>query len=428
MMVSAWILTGLIVCCAFIGAPLFLVLFGVVGVWTIANYQVFETLQLILIELNRLSAVPVLAVLPLFTLAGTLITATNAPKRIMALMRALFGWMPGGMVLAALVTSAFFTALTGASGVTIMALGGVLYPILRRQAFDRNFSLGLVTTAGGMGILFPPSLPLILFGVVAQVDIARLFRVALIPGIALMVVIFCYGMVRDRMRKRVNTVRPKFSLNRLGWAFYGARWDLPVGVILVAGVYGGIATVTETAVLVVAYIIFTACWVLKEISFRRQLPRLMVEGVVLSGAVILILGAAMGLTGLLVDLEVPARVLQSLQGVTSNKWAFLAGLNLFLLVVGCVMDIFSAIMVIVPMVVPIALEYGIDPFHLGVIFLINMEIGYSTPPVGMNLFIANLKFNTPMTRLYKASVPYLVLLFGVLILVTYWPQILFISP
>ncbi|BBO73650.1 hypothetical protein DSCW_10670 [Desulfosarcina widdelii] len=377
-------------------------------------------LQMILIEMNRLGSMPVLVALPLFTFVGCLLTETRAPQRIMDFIEALLGWLPGGMAIAALCSCAFFTALTGASGVTIVALGSILYPVMRSRGYEEKFTLGLLTTSGSLGLLFPPSLPVILYGVIAQVDISRIFKAALVPGILLIVVLSGYAFFKQ-MGAPQRRPQSDISFQRVKTAFVAGIWDWPVIGIILAGVYGGFVTIAEVSAVVLVYAVVVECFVLKEVSFWRQLPSIIVESAVLSGAIIVILGFALGFTGFLVDERIPNRILVFLTTFCESKLMFLAGLNLFLLAVGCIMDIFSAIVIVVPIIIPIALSYGVDPIHLCVIFLVNLEIGYSTPPVGINLFISSLKFEKPVTLLYRASIPYLLLLLVVLVVITYVP-------
>ncbi|UCH23259.1 MAG: TRAP transporter large permease [Deltaproteobacteria bacterium] len=408
-------------------APLFTIVaaFTAVCLYSI-NYE-WSSLQLIIIEMNRLASMPVLVALPLFTFAGCLLTETKAPKRFMNFMQTLIGWLPGGLAIAAIGSCAFFTALTGASGVTIVALGSVLYPILRQSLYHKNFTLGLLTTSGSLGLLFPPSLPVILYGVVNQIDIRQIFKAALIPGILLVLVlslyVFCHQLFyAGKPNKTENTGRAA-SLTRVKDAFWEGIWEWPIIVILIIGVYGGFATIAEVSALILLYVIIVECFILREVSFFMQLPGIMIESAVLSGAIIVILGVALGLTGYLVDEKIPDQIIAGLSALTQNKYLFLAGLNVFLLAVGCIMDIFSAIVIVVPIIVPIALKYGIDPIHLCVIFLINLEIGYSTPPVGINLFISSIRFQKPVTLLYRASLPYLLLMILFLVLITYIPAL-----
>lgn len=378
--------------------------------------------QGILIEMNRLATMPTLVALPLFTMVGCMLTASGAPRRMMAFLEAVAGWLPGGSAMAALAACAFFTALTGASGVTIVAMGAVLYPILNEQ-YGQKFSLGLLTTGGSLGLLFPPSLPIILYGVVAQIDIGRIFKSALLPGFLLLFVLSAYAFFRGIKTHRRGIEAKHFSWRQVVSRFSAGIWDWLMVALILVGVYGGFVTIAEVAAVVLVYVIVVECFILKEIHWRRELPSIMVESAMLAGAIVIILGMALGLTSYLVDAQIPNRILLFLTQLTENKYLFLAGLNLFLIGVGCIMDIFSAIVIVVPIIVPVAQSYGVDLYHLAVIFLVNLEIGYSTPPVGMNLFVSSLKFQQPVTVLYRASVPYLILLLISLLLVTYLPAL-----
>jgi C4-dicarboxylate transporter, DctM subunit len=415
-----------IVLLALLEAPLFTV---IAGLSTVCFYFIdYDALALhtILIEMNRLASMPVLVALPLFTFVGCLLTETQAPRRIMNLMQAVLGWLPGGLAIAAICSCAFFTALTGASGVTIVALGGLLYPILLERSYSDKFALGLLTTSGSRGLLFPPSLPIILYGVVARIDIPNIFQAALLPGLMAVVLLSIYAFShqyffhRDHRKERFGN---KISWTRIKTTFRDASWDWPIIVIILLGVFGGYVTIAEVSALVLVYVVVTECFILKEVRFFKRLPAIMIESAMLSGAIIVILGFALGFTGFLVEEQIPARILKFLTDLTQNKFLFLAGLNIFLLAVGCIMDIFSAIIVVVPIMAPIALQYGVDPIHLCILFLVNLEIGYSTPPIGMNLFIAALKFQKPITLLYRATIPYLVLMLLFLVLITYVPVI-----
>lgn len=417
----------LIIGFALIEAPLFTIVAAITIVCLYLINHDWLSLQLIIIEMNRLASMPVLVALPLFTFVGCLLTETKAPTRIMNFMQAFLGWLPGGLAIAALCSCAFFTALTGASGVTIVAIGAVLYPILRQSYYNENFTLGLLTTSGSLGLLFPPSLPVILYGVVNQIDIRDIFKAALVPGILLIIGLslyaFCHQLIiANGVKKPENRTAP-FSWDRVKVTFWEGIWDWPIIGIIILGVYGGFVTIAEVSVLVLIYVIIVECFILKEVSFVRKLPQIMIESAVLSGAIIVILGFALGFTGYLVDEKIPDQILAGLSALTQNKYVFLAGLNVFLLAVGCIMDIFSAIVIVVPIIVPIALKYGIDPIHLCVIFLVNLEIGYSTPPIGINLFISSIKFDKPVTLLYRASLPYLLLMLLFLVLITYIPPL-----
>ncbi len=419
------LMIGIVLLFALIETPVFTVIAALSVVLFYMGSGDLQALQTILIEMNRLASMPVLVALPLFTLAGCILTETKAPRRLMNMVEALVGWLPGGLAIAAVVSCAFFTALTGASGVNIVALGSILYPILRQRNYEDLFSLGLVTTSGSLGLLFPPSLPVILYGVVAQVDIGRAFKAALVPGIILVLVLAVYAVIHQFLSEKADgrTAGKPFDGKRFMAALWEGKWDWPIVIIIIGGVYGGLVTIAEVSALVLVYVIVVECFILKEVRFAGQLPQIMVQAAIFSGAIIVILGMALGFTGYLVEEQIPNQILETLTHWTDNKYLFLAGLNLFLLATGCIMDIFSAIVIVVPIIVPIAVSYGIDPLHLCVIFLVNLEIGYSTPPVGINLFISSLRFEKPITMLYRASLPYLVLLLGVLLVVTYIPAL-----
>jgi C4-dicarboxylate transporter, DctM subunit len=406
-------------------APLFTV---IAGLSIVCFYFIDHdplSIQMILIEMNRLASMPVLIALPMFTFTGCLLTESNAPIRIMNFLRAITGKLPGGMAIAAVIGCAFFAALTGASGVTIVAIGGILYPILIKEKYSETFSLGLLTTSGSLGLLFPPSLPIILYGVVAKINIHEIFTAAIIPGVLSIFVLSFYSFLKEcsggkSMQESTDQVTSRYSIRE---TFTAAAWEWPIIGLIVAGIYGGFVTIAEVSAVVAVYVTVVECFILKEIKLFRQLPGIIVESAILSGAIIVILSFALGFTGYLVDEKIPNLILGYLTEITQNKYVFLAGLNIFLIAVGCIMDIFSAIVIIVPIIVPVAIQYGIDPVHLCIIFLLNLEIGYSTPPVGMNLFIASLKFKKPVPLLYRASIPYLLLLFSLLLIVTYFPSV-----
>lgn len=436
---------------AVLETPLFTVIAGLSIACFFFIDNEWASIQTIVIEMNRLASMPVLVALPLFTFSGCLLAESGAPLRIMNLMRALTGRIPGGIAMAAICCCAFFTALTGASGVTIVAIGSLLYPVLLGQEYDENFSLGLLTTSGSLGLLFAPSLPVILYGVVAQVDVAVIFRAALIPGILLVLLLSAYAFFHEPKRRAhsplysaLTGVLPRSCGGELQYVLPDRKkdaykkktewkdvrnalkegiWEWPVPLVIIAGIYGGFTTIAEVSALVLVYVVAVECFVLREIDFSKRLPGIIIESVIVSGAIIIILGFALGFTGYLVEEEIPGRLLGYLVNLTENKYYFLAGLNLFLLAVGCLMDIFSAIVIIVPVIVPVAVQYGIDPVHLCIIFLLNLEIGYSTPPVGINLFISAMKFGKPVTQLYRASVPYLLIMLLLLAVITYIPSL-----
>lgn len=402
---------------ALLGAPLFVVI-GAIAL--LAFHSLGIDTSAVIVELYRIASAPTLLAIPLFTFAGYILADSNTPKRLVNLSRAAVGWLPGGQAIVALVTCAFFTAFTGASGVTIVALGGLLYPILRSEGYPEKFSLGLLTTSGSLGLLFPPSLPIILYGFIAKVNIDQLFLAGIVPGTLLIVLLSIYSVNRGAT---AAIERIPFSWINLFIALRQSAWEIPLPFLIIGGIYGGFFTATEAAAVTAFYVIIIEVFIYRDLKLFKDVPRIMKESMLLVGGIIVILGAAMGLTNYLIDEQVPMKILEFMQTFISSKIVFLMILNLLLLIVGCMMDMFSAIIVVVPLIVPIAQQYGVDPVHLGVIFLTNLEIGYSTPPVGLNLFISSFRFNKPVVRLYVASLPFLIILFIALMIITYFPEL-----
>ena len=401
---------------ALLGTPLFIIMAATAMV---AFFLTDIELSAMAIEIYKLTSQSSIATIPLFTFAGQLLAQSGTPRRLTRLAEASLGWMPGGTAIAALIICAFFTAFTGASGVTIIALGGLLYPILLKQGYSEKFTLGMMTTSGSLGLLFPPSLPIILYGLVAKVDIEKLFLAGIIPGILLIGILSLWAIVNEQKPSQ----RKAFCRKEFFLSVKGAAWEIILPVAILTGIYGGFTTTTEAATLTAFYVLFIVCLAYRELSFFKDVPKAIVESMSLVGSILLILCCALGLTNFLVDQEVPTKILGFMQGYITNKYTFLLFLNIFLLMVGALMDIFSAIIVVVPLITPIAIQFGVDPVHLAIIFLANLEIGYITPPVGINLFISSFKFQKPLTQLYRASWPFFILLFLALMLITYWPQL-----
>lgn len=411
---------------ALFGAPIFAVI-GAIGL--AAFHAAGIDSSAVIVELFRVASAPTLLAIPLFTFAGYLLAESRTPKRLVELSQALFGWIPGGVAVVTLVSCAVFTAFTGASGVTIIALGGLLYPILREQRYSERFSLGLLTTSGSLGLLFPPSLPLILYGMVASnarsagggvpdVSIDKLFIAGIIPGILLVVLLSAYSV-----RVNAGTGTIPFRWRAAAAALRGSAWEIPLPFLILGGIYGGYFTATEAAAVTVVYVLLVEVFVYRDLGLRRDVPRIMRESVVLVGAILIILGCAMGLTNYLIDEEIPMRLFEMVRSVVDSKALFLVMLNLFLIVVGMMMDIFSATIVVVPLIIPIATAYGVDPVHLGIIFLTNLEIGYLTPPVGLNLFIASFRFGKGIPEVLRSVVPFFLILLAALALITYIPEL-----
>ena len=404
---------------ALLGTPLFII---IAAIALLAFHSAGIDSSATIIELYRMAKQPVLLAIPLFTFAGYLLAESKTPQRLVNLSRALFGWLPGGLAIVALFSCAIFTAFTGASGVTIIALGGLLYPIMLKEHYPENFSLGLLTSSGNLGLLFPPSLPIILYGLVSQVSIDRLFLAGIIPSILMIVLLSLYSYFFHKKNIRMQAKRVT-SAGDIWQATKEAIWEIPLPIIILGGIYGGFFTATEAAAVTAFYVFIIEVFIYRDISIGKDLPHVIRQSMILVGGILVILSAALGLANYLIDAEIPSQILIFLQGYITTKIGFLVILNIFLLVVGAMMDIFSAIMVVAPIIIPIAAKFGVDPVHLGIIFLANLGIGYSTPPVGMNLFIASFRFKQPVLRLYLASVPFLIILLFSLILITYFPDL-----
>lgn len=416
-----FLLIVLLLLAALLGAPLFTVLAGaaMLGFW-----QAETPLAVVGVEIYRLVDTPMLMALPLFAFAGYLLGESRTSARLVRISQAGLGWLPGGLAVVAFGTCAFFTAFTGASGVTIVALGALLYPALKQAGYPQKFSLGLVTTSGSLGLLLPPSLPLILFAVIAQqlpagegLTIQEVFKAGLLPALVMLLLLCAYGAWVTR--RNPVPVTP-FRWSELRAALWEAKWELPLPVFVLTGIYGGFFAVSEAAAVTALYVLVVEVLVYREIPLRA-LPRIMREAMVMVGSVLMILAVAMALTNWLIDAEVPTRLLELVQQYIHSPLTFLLALNVFLLLIGMMLDIFSAIVILVPLLLPVAAAYNIHPLHFGIIFLANLEIGYTTPPVGMNLFISSLRFRRPMLELIVAVMPFnLVLLLAVLI-ITYVP-------
>jgi C4-dicarboxylate transporter DctM subunit len=382
-------------------------------------------LSVISIEIYRLAEMPILLAIPLFTFAGYLLGESQASTRLVNLSNHLLGWLPGGLAIVAIFTCALFTAFTGASGVTIIALGALLYPALKQAGYSENFNLGLLTSSGSLGLLFAPSLPLILFGVVAQqmaldqpIGIDQLFLAGIFPGLLMLVMLSIYSMYQPRETREkggFNAIKALAALNE-------AKWEIPLPIMVLGGIYGGFIAVSEAAAVTALYVLVVEVLVMREITFR-QLPKIMRESMVLVGGIMIIIGASLASTNYMIDAEIPTRLFELIQQYIDDKLTFLILLNLFLLALGMILDIFSAIVIIVPIILPIAVGYGIHPVHLGIIFLANMQLGYFTPPVGMNLFIASYRFEKPIMTLYRATIPFFFILLIAVLIITYWPAL-----
>ncbi|MCM2266204.1 MAG: TRAP transporter large permease subunit [Elusimicrobiales bacterium] len=410
----------LILLLAFLGSPVF-TLIGGGSIFLFADAGIDSSA--VIVEMLRLASLPALIAIPLFTFSGYVLAESKAPQRMLALAEALFGAMPGGLAIVALFTTALFTAFTGASGVTIIALGGLLYPMLTKQGYPEKFNLGLLTTTGSLGLLFPPSLPIILYGLVAKIDIDKLFKAGLLPGALLLLALSVYAFFTARAAGVKNI---PFRFAELRRSARAVAWELPLPFVIIGGIYLGLFTASEAASVMAFYVIVTEVFIYRDLDLFKDLPRVAVKSMLLVGAIFMVLGTALGFTNYLIDAQIPDRIFAWLHTYVSSKVLFLLLLNAFLLVINMI-EIFSAIIIVVPIIVPVAAQYGIDPVHLGIIFLLNLEIGYMLPPLGLNLFLASSRFHRKLPTLYRAVWPFLLILLAMLALVTYLPGLSLIT-
>jgi len=404
----------LIICFALIGTPLFIVI-AALALVSFASVDIDPSV--VIIEMTRLGDTPLLVSLPLFIFAGTLLSESGAPGRILTVSRLLLGWLPGGLAVVSLIVCAVFTAFTGASGVTIFALGGLLLPALIADGYRERFSLGLITSSGSLGLLFPPSLPLILYGVVAETRIDHLFLAGLLPGLLMLLLLCGYAIISGAAIKGGS---PAIPWREAGRVVRETIWELPLPVIILGGIYGGFLVVGEAAAVTALYVLIVEVFIYRDIPLSR-VPAIMGRSMMLFGGIMVILAASMASTNFLIDQQVPSRLFAFINTYIDNKYTFLLLLNIFLLIVGSILDIFSALVLVVPLILPIAAGYDISPLHLVIIFLTNLQIGYCTPPVGLNLFLASYRFKRPVVELYRATLPFLGLLLITLLLITYFP-------
>ncbi len=400
---------------ALLGTPIFAVLGGT-GLFLLLAQGVPAAA----VAVNHYSLVvnPSLPAIPMFTLAGYLLAESGAPQRLVAVFDSLFGRLRGGAAIVTIVACTFFTCFTGASGVTILALGGLVMPLLAGAGYSNKNALGLVTGAGLPGVLLLPALPLILYAIVARVGIEDMFLGGALPALLMLGIVLAWGIARQPARR---TMRTPFDARRACAALLAAKWELSLPLVPIVSLASGLATPVEAAALTAAYAFFITSVVHRDLKFRTELPRVVAECGLMVGGILLILGVALGLTNYLVDAQVPDRLVGWVTGTIDSPIVFLLALNLLLLTAGCVMDIFTAIVVLAPLITPIGLAYGVHPVHLGIIFLANLELGYLTPPVGMNLFFASYRFNRPVMDVFRSVAPLFFALAVGLLIITYVP-------
>ena len=409
-----YLLIGAILFSLFKGAPIFI---GLGGLALLFFWRDWTPISAISAETYRIVVSPTLSTIPLFTLAGYILAESKASERLVVLFRALFGWIPGGTPIVLVLLCGFFTALTGGSGVTILALGGLLMPVLIKEGYSKGFSLGLITVAGSLGLLFPPSLPLIIYGVTAGISIKSVFLAGIVPGLIRVGMIGGWAVWQGKVQ---SVTRHNFNIGKIISALKDARWEAIIPVLVIFGIFGGYTTLVETAALISIYVFVVEFFIYKDLKYN-DLQKIILDCSTLIGGVLIILGVAMGLTSYLVDAQIPMHLLEWVKSTISSKFIFLLMLNIFLLAVGCLMDIFSAIIIVVPLITPLGAYFGIDPIHLAIIFIANLELGFLTPPVGMNLFLSSYRFEEPMSNIYKSTLPFFLVMLLSVIVITYIP-------
>lgn len=411
------ILSGaLLILLALLGAPLF----AIIAASAMFGYMREDIpLSAVAIEVFGIAEMPILLAIPLFTFAGYVLSESKAPSRLVRLTGALLGWMPGGLAIVSIAACALFTAFTGASGVTIIALGALLYPALSEAGYEERFSLGLVTSAGSLGLLFAPSLPLILYGVIAEISIDELFVAGVIPGVLMMAVLSAYCLWMNRGRQAPLT---DFSFARLAAALRESVWEIPLPLVILGGIYSGYFAVSEAAVVTAIYVLVVEVLINRDVPFSK-LPDIIRQSMLLVGGILLILGVSLASTNYMIDAQVPEMLIGVVKEYVTGTTSFLILLFLFLLVLGAILDIFSALVLVVPLILPVGAEYGVHPIHLGIVFLATMQLGYLTPPVGLNLFVASYRFDQSIIRVYAATLPFLLILMLSVLLITFWPAL-----
>jgi C4-dicarboxylate transporter, DctM subunit len=398
-----------------LGTPIFITLGGAAIILLWGNATPLEMMPIRHYEQVTNASLPAI---PLFTLAGYLLAEGGAAKRLVRVFQALVGHFRGGPAIATVLVCAFFTSFTGASGVTILALGGLLMPVLLAARYSEKNALGILTGSGSIGLLFPPCLPIILYAIIANIDINQMFLGGIIPGLLMVAAAAVWGIFQSPKSISETT---HFQWAEAGSALWNAKWELLLPVVACSALFSGYTTAVEAAAVTALYAFIVECWIYKDLNITRDLPRVMSECGLLVGAILVILGVALGFTGFLIQAQVPEYLIAWVKNSVHSPLVFLLALNFFLLIVGCLMDIFSAIIVVVPLMIPLGAAFGINPVHLGIIFLANLELGYLTPPVGMNLFLASYRFNKPMPEVSRSIVPILLVLLGGVLLITYVP-------
>lgn len=414
-----FIIFGLVLLAVF-GEPLFIVIGG--AAFACFYFVLNISPSTLFTDFYRLTTMPVFVAVPLFIFSGYILAESRVPEKLLRFTKALLGWIPAGICLVALIACSIFTAFTGASAITIVAVGTLLYPVLLKDGYPEKFTLGLITTGGSLGTLFMPCLPLILYGVIASqqapLNVEDMFIAGLLPGVLLLVLIWVYALSFGAKHIGCDAC----SWSELGGATWDIKWELPLPFFIIAGIISGLFSAPEAAAITVIYVLIVETFVTRDMN-AAKLIKVIRRSMIMNGSILIIVGMALGLTDVFVTMSVPEKLFDLISANVGNKYYFLILLNLFLLIVGMMMDIFSACAIVVPIIVPIAVKYNIDPIHLGIIFLVNMELGFITPPIGISLFISSMKFNKSLPTILRSVIPFFLILLIGLLLITYIPQI-----
>jgi C4-dicarboxylate transporter DctM subunit len=416
-----WPMAALILVALVLGTPVF------VAMAALALFFFFRDglpVTAVTAEVYRLISSPTLPAIPLLTACGYVLAESRASLRLLRFFRSLLGWVPGGLAVIVIAVCALFTTFTGGSGITVIAIGGLVLPMLLAEGYPERFSIGLVTAAGSLGLLFPPSLPVILYSVVAgtrdqNVPADSLYLAGVVPGTLMIAMVAAYAVRKGQV---LRIPRQSFSAKEVLGAFWEAKWELAIPVFVVTLFLTGKASLVETAAAAFVFAMFVETVITRDLHVFRTLPSALVKSSVLAGAVLILLSAAMGITSYIVDAQIPDALVAWVKTHIESRWIFLLALNALLIVVGCLVDIFSAIVVLAPLLVPMAVAFEVNPIHLGVIFLSNLELGYLTPPVGLNLFLAASRFDKPLTVVVRYVLPFLLIMAIAVLLITYVPD------
>jgi C4-dicarboxylate transporter, DctM subunit len=408
---------------ALLGAPVFAVMAGATELaWLTHDNKDLHFVRFLAPDVldERFAGSPILVTVPLFTFIGYMLAESRAPERIVRAAEAWFGWLPGGLAIVCIMASAFFTTLTGGSAVTIVAVGGLLYPALVRYGYPKDYSLGLVMTGGSLGLLLPPSLPILIYSLVAGIDFTKAFKAGVVPGL-LVVGLLAVHAAYIGIKHKIPRTRPR--LGEMASAFWMIKWELGIPILILGSLATGLSDIDEAAAIAAGYVLLVELLVYKDLK-AKDLPKLAANSMALAGALLLIMAMAMALTNYLISEQVPTKLFEWVTSIgITERWHFLVALNIFMFIQGALMEGFSSILVAVPLLIPFGAEFTLSPFHLCMMFLLNLEIAFLAPPFGQNLFVTSFRFQKSMVSLYRIALPFLGILVIGLVMIMYIPKL-----